>query len=484
MINNIEKLEDNSITKTLESISELVWNTISIWEIKEIENKKWFKQAVNQIISYNKENRKLALFLISEISSDYFLDFPSFHSDKVFLSLCLNKDYKIFFKLNDSNIKNKDFWKIVLSKMVKSWLNFWTIEWFIDKYFPKNKTELLKYYNDCLIKNTNFMQGDIWKILIFLKKENILFFQKILDKWLIEDNWKKIQLNKNFVNETIESLLEDNEYQKLDNINKNKYLIKILFLFLWIKQDDKIWKNEKYLLDIIVKLILNSESKKPLPKKEKELNDKKEKKEDINNEENRKINNDTVLDKDNFIDKVSYLYDWVNITEFSWWYWIDFWWPTLLKISTSEEKKLTIKALDNYIKFYNTLYSLDLNFLWDKHKTSFITLCNNEIWFDYLNWNWITDWKILSILNLLWKNIWIPETIVVDNQWNEKKEVRCFNDLISAKMFFKSIKNSWKINWVEYSDNKAFSYWAVENYLIQKFKIDKNGSWLNITKWI
>jgi hypothetical protein len=124
-----------------------------------------------------------------------------------------------------------------------------------------------------------------------------------------------------------------------------------------------------------------------------------------------------------------------------------------------------------------------LNFLWDKYLNDFKILCKNKIWFDYMLWEWITESKTLSVLNIIWKNIWIPEHEVIDNKWKKTNKYKCFDRLPDAKKVFWEIKETWMINWDKYSDSSAFWNWAVENRLLESLCIDPNGMWLNITKW-
>jgi len=127
--------------------------------------------------------------------------------------------------------------------------------------------------------------------------------------------------------------------------------------------------------------------------------------------------------------------------------------------------------------------NLWLNFLWDKYSHDFKILCNNKIWVNYMLWEWITDSKMLSILNMIWRNVWVPEHRVLDEKWKETNSIKCFKTLWDAKEAFWEIKETWMINDKKYSDWSTFWNWAVENKLIEVLCIDQKGNGLNISKW-
>jgi hypothetical protein len=143
-------------------------------------------------------------------------------------------------------------------------------------------------------------------------------------------------------------------------------------------------------------------------------------------------------------------------------------------------------ALKNFVKFYGLLYDLELNFLWDKYNRDFITLCNNKIWLDYTSNDWITEAKSLSILNLIGKNIWIPETKlwIRDDDWNEKTQLKCFKTIAEAKLAFWDVKSTWKINGEYIMEPGTFSnYSIVEAYMIQNDLIDSKRNSINLSKF-
>jgi hypothetical protein len=149
-------------------------------------------------------------------------------------------------------------------------------------------------------------------------------------------------------------------------------------------------------------------------------------------------------------------------------------------------EKFTSVALKNFVKFYWLLYDLWLNFLWDKYNSDFVTLCNNKIWLDYTANEWINEWKSLAILNLIGKNIWVPETKlwIYDDEWNEKTQLRCFKTIADAKRVFWDIKSTWKVNWEYIMEPWTFSsYSIVEAYMLQNELIDQKHNSINLSKF-
>ena len=134
----------------LEKISKLVWDALSFSEVKELENKMEVDKVVDQIIAKNNTNKNLALFLIWEISSDFFKKFDHLHADKAVVNLALRKDSSLFYSLNTELRKDAKIWLVVLDSMIREWKNFFEIDKFIEINFPKNKKVLFKHYKKLL----------------------------------------------------------------------------------------------------------------------------------------------------------------------------------------------------------------------------------------------------------------------------------------------------------------------------------------------
>lgn len=235
-------------------------------------------------------------------------------------------------------------------------------------------------------------------------------------------------------------------------------------------------ENIDYLINLILEFLFIKDQKDDLVEEEKEN----KKEETLKEKQPKEIYDDLDDSKDFFEDRMD-LELWIYSYSMFWSYCDikvadDF----NLKISKEEQLLFTTKALDNYIKFYKLFYELWLIFLFERY--NYKSLLNDKwISFDYTSWEWITEDKILRILNLIWKNIWVPEYDFLKNDWEIVKETKCFNTLSDAKLEFKNIKWSSMINWELIETN--WNVWAVEKKLSKEWKLDFAKGIVNFTKW-
>lgn len=460
----------------LEEVSKLVKNTLDIWKIQSLEQKIWFSNTILEIIKQDNKNRNLAIFLISELSSDFFKKFDNFHIDKEIVKLAILKDSSLFYSISSNLKTDPEIWFFTIQSMIREWRNFLEIEKFIDLFFPKSKSFLMKKYKLELNKSIDTLSNNLLRQIFDIKTSNIKFYEELISKKVIFIKWDKITFNDNYLLNLFFDLNELWEYKDLDHSDKNEYLYNY-FINLFLLKKSKISSSEKYIIENLIWLIEKIESKQKVDNKNNDKNI-----EEIEYENNQILEEDFKDNiRDEFLDiaefsipdtNIQEYWDWYNINTLSW---------KKIYITNEEKDKFTIKSLSNFIKFYNIMYNLWLWFFWDKYKSDFKILCNNKFWFNYTSWEWVTDWKILWILNMIWKNVWVPESEFEDENWI--KEIKCFKILSEAKSCFWEIKETWKINWKIYSDNTSFSNWAVENKLIEILCIDQKGNWLNISKW-
>jgi hypothetical protein len=196
--------------------------------------------------------------------------------------------------------------------------------------------------------------------------------------------------------------------------------------------------------------------------------------------------NITEVNQNTIESDLDYFYPECSYTLSSWNYNIEILWSSNIVISENEMNDFTSVALKNFIKFYWLLYDIGLSFLWDKYRWDFITLCNNKVWLDYKTNEGISQWKSLSILNIIGKSIGVPQTVTeTDNQEeNMNNTVKCFNTLADAKLVFWDIKSSWKVNNKLVMQPWTFSsYSIVEAYMIQSNLIDQKSNTINLSKF-
>jgi len=481
-MNNKNEIETEKYSEIFSKILNIIWKKVfSEDELKVMEEKKWFSETIFEIINKNdnKRNRNLALLLISEVSSKFFEKFDHFHTDKLFVNLAISKDYTLFYGISNEMKKDLWIWFTTIKSMFHKWLNYEQISNFIEKYYPKNQDKCFEYYQTLLKKAEQFYGKDIWIIALKIKKSNSKLFEKLKSLWVFEEVKNKIKISSKFITDFINNLFKDENY--LSKSEEEKYEIKQnMLLWLFWKKIEELDENELILFESILKLIFVEENK--ISQKELKKDSKKEKIKEEKTEES-KNENELIEEDDDFEEFWKFCYPECEISSTSWWYFVNT--ISWKKVYFPEKiaKSFTTVAFTNFINFYNILSNIWLNFLWDKYRGNFLTLINNKIWIDYLNWEWITKWKILSILNLIWKNIWIPEKEILWNNWETIKEIKCFNRLWEAILQFEKIKKTWKINWDDYSDNWTFSKWAVEKKLILNDCINTKTWSLNIFNW-
>jgi len=488
--NNKEKepMFENPI---FERIVRIINSSITAGEVQALEKKLGFNKTILKLLETENENKQLALLLISEISADYFKQFIHLQNDKSIVKTAILKNYLIYYSISDQLKKDKEIWETVVESMVRDWRNFFEIEKFIEENFLKDKQILYKKYEHTLELSNRVILNDLSKQILILKQTNKAFYDILIKLWFVVKNFSKLEISKSLVFDITNKILLDEEYIKLQEndklLYKQSYLEKIFRISIkWIHKDIK------YIFDILLELIQINESKSKLKHQEKldkeqEANDddtKTEKDEDSKIDQKEQEFNELLEYSylDSYVQKVD---GWYNIDTLAW---------KKLFLADEQKDKFTSKSLTNYVKFYNTLTYLWLNFLWDKHSYDFTILCNNKFWFNHIYWAWITEVKLLSVLNLIWKNVWIPETefYVDENEsfsedWQKiqkrEKKLSCFRDLWEANLAFLDIKSTWKINSVMYSDNSAFWNWAIENKLRENDCIDRKKHNLNITEW-
>lgn len=469
---------ENSIFKRIEEILE--WK-ITIWELVSMNEKKGFKTTIDNILNKYADTKKLAIFIISEVNPNFFTEHKDLHADIDIIKLAIQKDSNLFYSITSGFKKDENVWLEVIKSMVRENKNFYEIEKFINNYFLKDNKKLFDNYFKYLEDANNYYTNDLSKNLFSLKKLNKELYDFLHKNKLFTTKWKNIIINNDFIKNFEKEISKDELFISLNIKEKEDFIINKLNTYFLISNKN-LTGEEKNIFDLVLNLINIEVSKK--------IKETKKKDEDTNIDNDSSIdkkkgeeNSETKDDEEDFNDFIDFSYPECNSYRISGWYNIEtITWKNIF-ISNDEKDNFTTKALKNYIKFYNTLYNLWLNFLWDKYSHDFKILCANKFWFDYLHSEWITDSKMLSILNMIWRNIWIPEHKVINETWKETNQIECFKTLWDARNAFTEIKETWTINEIKYSHNSFFWNWAVENKLIEVFCIDQKGNWLNISKW-
>ncbi len=459
-----------------------------ILKLEELEIKKWLQKTIEEIISQHKNNKKLVKMLLQEYRGNIFsiLD-KKLKNNKEIALLAVANSSNNFYSLDTKLQKDLDILKQLVKSFIREWLSFLEFENFVESFLEKDsKTKQLLYnfYQKQLNLYSNiYLKEDLSWILLIIKKKNKDFYEVLKKHRVIISKWKKTIINPKFVENIFKQFKKENIV--FENFEDKKNFV---FLMIWriLKIDINLLDEDSLaIFENIFNIFFSLENKELVKEKiQKETKKNNEdKKEEDNQEENFKEDENVENDFNDILDfclpACNYSHNWET-------YEINLWENKKIKLTKEEQESFNTQALKNFIKFYNTFYELGLNFLWDKYKNSFIILLKNKLDFDYRYWAWFTDWRILGLLNLISKNIWVPEKEIIEENWEnweKKKKWVCFKSLEAAKLAFSEIKETGKINWEVYSDLWVFSRGAVENKLILDWKIDVDRGELNISKW-
>lgn len=470
---NIENKENPVLKKVSEILHLQAW---------EIETKKTWDKVHKEIsrLLQNQEyasNKSLWQYLIREFWKKYLsvIDGTPLKNDKDIIVLKLRQDSNYFYDLTLEQQKDTKIAKEMIKSLVREWVNFFDIKVFLEKYYNKKEfVALLSFYKAYLEQEERVYKDDLSKILIDIERTNKVFFDLLKKKWVIQVWWKKISISSSFINDYLKTL--ENTNQNFQDRNAFEvYKLELLLALLWLKEKE-LDENSKIFIEYFLNLVNNKANKRQAKKEKIE-------EEELWTEEVIHKKPHLAAEKDVFEDRLDFCLPECSYYISGWSYVVETVWNKSVKLTQQEVERFNSRSLSNFVRFYDMMYSLWLNFLWDKYKSGFVTLLNNNIWFDYTSWEWFTESRILSVLNLIWKNIWIPEREIVSDTWESKKIIACFERLDEAKMAFWDINKTWKVNWETLSEMWMFSRWAVENMLILNWKLDPENSSVNISDW-
>jgi len=417
-------------------------------------------------------NKKDIILIMTYYNKDitFILD-KNFINDKQIASLSIKKDFNNFFHLSEKLKKDIQLWKIVLESMVRQGVWIEQATNFIDKFFPD--FEINKILKNHYLKKLKFANkiynDDLSKWVLLIMDDKTEFYELLLNKKVLNISSKNIKLDKNFISGFLDFISKNKDLELLEGEKFNKKKREILLKFLGVSEvnlssDDLFVFNTIFNLLNVWENIKKWFTEKEDKQEKNKLKIKLEKKE----KENLKISPEEKLD----FCVGSYEYKEIS----SWYYSIITSNNKEIKISKQELDNFTTVWLKNFIKFYEILQELDLNFLWDNTKSSFINILNNKIGFNYPDWEWVTQSRALRVLNLLWNAIGL---IWDDKNSDYKKN---FDTLEGAKLAFNKIKSTWKIWENTYEVASMISDTPVKKALKYKWYMSEKNE-LNFSKF-
>lgn len=477
---------ENSIQQNLEQeksnnkISNKIAQIINSSEI-DVE-KKISKDGILSILKENKSNKKLAALFLEQVWDKVYETLDSeLKKDKKLALQAIHTSSYLYFHIDRSLFLDETILQAFVSSSIKEWKSFAQMEDFFEKTLGTNKKlyqSLLEYYRQQLWKDNELKQKDFVKNLIYIQTYFPEIYNQIKEAKIFDMNGTNVVLNSKKLQDLSLDIIKDPQYILAPD--KNLYIQSFVREILGL---GKLWNKdiEQFFVESISDFIQKEIDKKQSQEKQNQIQPENEK----NQEQNKKEEVILLEEKwweDDFIESSQYILPNHYITSLNSWDYIVYSGNYEVPISKKESLGFTSIALKNYIHFYTTLQSLWLLFFWKKYRSGFQTLLSNKKWFDYMHGNWVTESLMLSVLNVIGKNIWIPQKEVLTQDGKTTNKWKCFQTLADAKTAFWGIKATGKINGEIYSDLWAFSNGAVENYLIETRKIDGRG-WVNISNW-
>jgi hypothetical protein len=435
---NSENTHDENWSQFMQQIADILkLNKEQIDELKTKQEKYGFTKTIDSILSENRSHKKLILFLIANYKKDIFLHIDSkLQSDREIALIAVRKNSRNFFVLSEELRWNKNIWFELIKSLIREEKNLFEVEQVLEQHFLKNNLNetLFNFYLSYFKKVQGLYIDDLFKWILLIKKENREFYKLFKDLNIIEWKWKKPILSEKFKKKFTKELIESEEFQNLSPEEQQEYIKKYLGNLFW-EWTKSFGVNALFLIDTIFHLCrINIWLHDTKGSKQKKDNDKE--KESADN-----IQIWSEFQKVSAEDKVDFCLNEYEYSSFSGGYTVHNNWVNKVQLSEEEVEKFTTEGLKNFIKFYNLLCDIGMNFLWDKHKTNFITLMNNKVWFSYPDWQWVTDSRATRVLNLIWKSIGM---IWNDKHSQYKKE---FDTIGWAKKAFieaKGIGKIWK----------------------------------------
>lgn len=369
-------------------------------------------------------------------------------------------DSSAFDKLEIGFKDNLDIWKQTLKAYIDEWKSFLEVQSFIQDSFAKKKQPALsEFYRNHLKMSSEVFLTNIEKQLMVIDERSPKIYKTISHK-ILKQNKKRLALQDGFLDHFQKTILENDTYHQLDQEKKDAFDISTFQKFLWLKSGE--------MTPDILTLIL---SLRELIQIKDNIKKTGEDSEDLSWEDD----TESVSQDDE-----AEVYSWTDysitfLSEST----IDIWaWQSLQL--TPEEIEMNDLALENYVQAVKVCRELGLWFIF-KHKRQFLSsICG----IDYLSGEWLSESKILKILNKLGKKIWIPEKSFVDETSKDKTpKIWCFQTLWEAKYQFGDIQSTGIVGGLSYDPMKSDRS-VTERALIQKWFFDLEWKWfLNIKDW-
>lgn len=426
----------------------------------------WFEETKTSIDNLLKEakkpenitNKKMVLLLI-EMWENPLLDSQIWKKNREVSLAMVRKDPDNFAYL-DPKFKNLEFWKEALKSMVKQRSSFSTLQKFISDNFTDRK--ILKNLRKYLQTLEGVFISDIEKYLISIQESSPKVYDAIFAKNLFTQKRKNLSLSSDFIKYFTDRISTASTYMVLEPMDKQVFDISIFKEYLSLSSQDMTPEISGFFISLRSLIQV------------KKLQDTSENTQDSETENAEDWVNASQEETRLDYHKPEYTYT-LALDGCS----LDMWEWEKLNVSQKELDTMTDVALNNYIEAVKVCRWLGLGFIF-KHKHKFLSvICD----IDYLSGEWISESKLLKILNKIGKNVWIPEQDVDEGETETTTSKRCFKTLWEARYQFRDIKSTGVVGWISYDPMKSDRS-VVERALIGKNLFGEQWEWpLNQKNW-
>jgi len=433
-----------------------------------------YRQTINTILWEwdNSTNKALALYLIQNVDVSYFhrID-KTLRQDKQVVLAALWQKSSIFKSLTPKYQLDYDCWVQTIKSMIRERINFLEVETFLNSNFKNVKVfeRLLKFYTGYLKVADYIFQSETEKQLVAIKTNFPDIYDLILSKGIIQQKEKKIVLTLAFIKHFLEQVATP-MFITLSPEEQKLFQVQICREYLWLPEKQISPEIQLFLESLVDLVSVKKHTKAQEEKEEKKV----EIEEDIDDEQEHELETRldfcippchyTALDNGSCDIHVG-----ADIR---------------LNLDEKEMDSISNRALQNYISAVKKLTYLGFWFAFRNQEQFFRIMDVDPIYGE-----WLSEWKVLKILNKVGKKIGIPEKII--SEWNpemeEKKEtqVGCFDSVEEASLRFRDIAKTGKVNDDMVIDpGKKWDKSILRHVLEQRWLYDVEGKWFLVARWV
>lgn len=423
-----------------------------------------------------RDNKKVALYIISEVDPKYFFELEALRNDDDIIIAALKRDSSIFARLSSDKMANLTIAKQYIKSLVREQTHFVQVEQLMQKYFPDAKvfSKLLDFYKKYLKVAEYVFGSEIERQLLSLRESSPSLYKLLFEKKLLSSHGKWASITPEFTKYFLESIAAHPNYDKLKDEEKQDFQIHVFIRYLELPKNNTP-KNVLEFLELLRDTIHIEQDSKQAQEQDEDIEDEVvvEKKQSPKDEVAERL--DYILPQYNF-----------NVSH-SGWLQVELAGGVDISLSAKEVENVHNSVLQKYIEGCSFLSNLWLAFALKHQGIFFGTICGG---IDPLDTEWLSDSRLLKILNVVAKRIGIPEKEIIvgyneDGEHKTEKQVGCFHRLEEAVFQFRKIGSSGYVNDELICDlSKKWDRSIIEIALDKKWFYDsQSGAFSKINIW-